>query len=107
MTYSIRFLPRVEDDAVAGYVRYESKVPGLGEKFLRLFYARASEISENPLLYRKVHGEFRRRLLRQFPYAIYFRIEGDEVVVFGLFRCARNPATITGELESRDVPEAP
>jgi hypothetical protein len=107
MTYSIRFLPSVEDDAVAGYLRYESKVPGLGEEFLRLLYARAGEIPEDPLLYRKVHGEFRRRLLRRFPYAIYFRIEGNEVVVFGVFHCARNPATTTGELESRDLPETP
>lgn len=101
MNYTLHFLPVVEEDVINGYTWYEEKAKGLGEEFLRLFYANASEISGNPMIYRKVHGEFRRRLLRRFPYAIYFRIIGNEVLVFGLFHCARNPAAIWDELESR------
>ncbi len=104
MTYTLRFLPEVEEDAIAGYAWYEDKAPGLGEEFLRMFYARAGEIPQNPLLYAKAHGEFRRRLLRRFPYAIYFRIEGDEIVVFGLFHCARDPRTIRRKLRAREEP---
>ena len=50
---------------------------GLGEEYLKMFYACVSEreISKNPLLYPKVYSEFRRRLLRRFPYAIYFIIK--------------------------------
>lgn len=51
--------------------------------------------------------EFRRRLLRRFPYAIYFGIENDTIVVFGLFHCARNPRTIRAQLQDRDAPENP
>jgi hypothetical protein len=107
MRYSIRFLPEVADDAVAAYAWYESRVPGLGDEFLRLFYASADEIPESPRLYQEVHAGFRRRLLRKFPYAVYFRIAQDQVVVFGLFHCARDPAAITEELENRDLPETP
>ena len=35
MTYTLRFLPQVEDDAVAAYEWYEGKLPGLGEDFLQ------------------------------------------------------------------------
>lgn len=74
MTYTLLILPEVEEDAINGYSWYEEKLKGLGEEFLRIFYANASEITGNPEMYRKVYGEFRRRLLRRFPYAIYFNI---------------------------------
>ncbi|MFQ6115146.1 MAG: type II toxin-antitoxin system RelE/ParE family toxin [bacterium] len=72
MTYTLHFLPEVEEDVIAGYAWYEEKAPGLSEEFLRMFYACAGEISQNPLLYPKVYGEYRRSLLRGFPYAIYY-----------------------------------
>ena len=102
MTFSLRFLPEVEEDVMAGYVWYEKKSHGLGEDFIRIFYACAIEISRNPLIYPKVYEEFRRRLLRRFPYAVYFTIENGEITVFGLFHCARDPRTVKAELENRD-----
>lgn len=101
MTYSLRFLPEVEEDVVAGYTWYEGKSQGLGEDFLRMFYAHAGEICRMPLLYPKVHNKFRRRILRRFPYAIYFMIENNHVIVFGLFHCARDPHTIKDKLQDR------
>jgi len=107
MTYNLLFLPEVEEDVIAGYVWYEGKSPGLGEEFLRIFYAFAGELPRNPLLYPKVYNEFRRRLLRRFPYAIYFMVENDQIVVFGLFHCARDPRTIQAKLRDRQEPESP
>jgi hypothetical protein len=105
MTHTLRFLPEVEEDAFAGYAWYEGKSAGLGDEFLRVFYACAGQIPRNPLLYPKVHGEFRRRLLRRFPYAMYFTVEGDEAIVFALFHCARAPRTVRGELRKRSKSE--
>jgi len=102
MTYTLQFIPEIEEDAINSYLWYESKSRGLGEDFLRMFYACANEISWNPLLYSKVHQNFRRRLLRRFPYAIYFTIENDQIIVFGLFHCARDPQAINATLQSRD-----
>jgi len=104
VTYTLHFLPDVEEDVIDGYFWYEEKAKGLGEEFLRLFYANSSEITSNPLIYRKMYGDFRRRLMRRFPYAIYFRTSGTEIVVFGLFHCARNPAAIREELQGRIKP---
>ena len=101
MSYALRFLPQVEADARQGRTWYEAKAPGLGEEFLRVFYACSEELGRNPQVYPKVHREFRRRLLRRFPYAIYFRIKGDQVVVFGLFHCARDPRRLRRELRAR------
>jgi plasmid stabilization system protein ParE len=101
MTYTLRFLPEVEDDAINGYSWYETKAPGLGEEFLRMFYACSSDILRNPLLYPKVHDEFRRCLIRRFPYALYFTINNEQVIVTGLFHGARDPRTIESMLQNR------
>jgi len=103
MSYDLRFLPEVEEDLFSGYAWYEDKARGLGEEFLRIFYASANNLSRNALLYKKVYGDFRRVLLRRFPYAIYFRLDKNEVTVFGLFHCARDPRTIKVELSDRNI----
>jgi len=101
MMYLLRFLPEVETDVHNGRLWYEEKSLGLGEEFLRVFYTCSEELARNPLAHQKVHGEFRRYLLRRFPYAIYFRIEEDRVIVFGLFHCARDPRRLRRELGKR------
>ncbi len=101
MTYTLRFLPEVEDDAINGYFWYETKSPGLGDEFLRMFYACTGDIPRNTLLYKKVYAEFRRCLLRRFPFAIYFIINIDQVIVTGLFHCARDPRVIESKLRDR------
>ena len=50
MSYSLSFRPEVENDDISGYAWYEEKATGLGEEFLRVFYACAREIQRNPLL---------------------------------------------------------
>mgnify|MGYP001593014883 CR=1 FL=1 len=101
MRYSLSFLPEVEEDAVFAYVWYEEKSKGLGEEFLRAFYATAAEIVRTPNLYPRIHKNFHRKLLKRFPYAVYFLIESETVIVYGLFHCARNPYLIQEKINSR------
>ncbi len=107
MTYTLRFLREVEEDVIGGYEWYEAKSQGLGEDFLRMFWACVGEIPKNPLIFPKMYRGFRRRLLRRFPYAIYFMMEDDQIIVFGLFHCARNPRAIRMKLRDRKKPERP
>jgi len=102
MIYSISFLPEVEEDIVSGYRWYEEKATGLGEEFLRLFYAAAGEITRNPLIYQIVYKDFRRSLLRRFPYVIYYGVDKQKIIVYSLFHCARNPTTIEKNLSLRE-----
>lgn len=102
MTYELRFLPEIEEDVFGGYLWYEAKSSGLGEDFLRVFYAGVGEILRNQLLYPKIYRKFHRRLLRRFPYAIYYLIEDNHIIVFGLFHCARDPHSIRLTLQDRE-----
>lgn len=101
MKFTLHFIPEIEEDLIAGYSWYEAKSKGLGEEFLRMFYACAGELPRDPLLYPKIHNEFRRRLLRRFPYAIYFTMKHEQIIILGLFHCARDPRTIKLKLRYR------
>jgi hypothetical protein len=100
MTYTLRFLPEVEDDAISGYSWYESKSPGLGEEFLRMFYACVGDIPRNP------HVPQSSSRIQTLPapalsYAIYFIINDNQIIVTGLFHGARDPRTIESMLRNR------
>jgi hypothetical protein len=101
VSYTLRFLPEVEEDAMVAYGWYEDKAVGLGSEFLRGFYAHAATLQRAPLVFSKVHQDFRRGLLRRFPYACYYRVDGEFVTVYGIFHCARNPVSVNESLDTR------
>ena len=99
MTYVLRFGAEVEIDAINAFNWYEEKSKGLGDEFLRVFYASAIQIIRNPLIHKKVFNTFRRKLIRRFPYAIYYLIEGKSIVIYGLFHTARDPQALEDILD--------
>jgi hypothetical protein len=101
MSYTVRFLPELEEDVLAAHDWYEGKAVGLGAEFLRVFYARDALLQRTPLTFPKVHQNFHRGLLRRFPYACYFLIEGNFIIVYGVFHCARNPAFVKNFIAAR------
>jgi hypothetical protein len=101
VSYTLRFLPEVAADLIPAQAWYEDKATGLGAEFLRCFYAHAAVLQRTALTFPKVHQDFRRGLLRRFPYACYYRVEGDLVIVYGIFHCARDPSTVNQSLGDR------
>jgi plasmid stabilization system protein ParE len=43
-----------------------------------------ARIAETPFAFPRVHGDTRRAVLRRFPYAIYFRILDDDIVILAV-----------------------
>ena len=41
-------------------------------------------IADNPRQFRCVHKETRRAILSRFPYVVYFRLDGDEIIVLAV-----------------------
>ena len=102
MTYELSLLPEVEEDTFVGYRWYEKRSSGLGDQFLEELYTDIGGIPSNPLLYEVVRRRIRCRLLRRFPYAIYFSLEEEQILVLGVFHCARDPQGIDYELRLCD-----
>ncbi len=90
----IRILDSAEEDLIEGYLFYESQENGVGEYFLDSIY---SDI-ESLRLYAGIHsihfGKYNRLLSKRFPFAIYYRIEENEVKSYGVLDCRRDPAWI-------------
>jgi len=84
VTWRVVFRPQAEDDALEVRTWYESRREGLGREFGAAVDALVARIAANPLAFQRAHRETRRAVLSQFPYAIYFRVEGEEIVVLAL-----------------------
>ena len=70
---------------------YESQHEGLGREFLSKLEQAAQTILQNPNRWRRITGNYRRCLLKQFPYGIIYRVEGDTVFVAAVMHLHRKP----------------
>jgi plasmid stabilization system protein ParE len=61
---------------------YERKRPGLGDEFLDEIALAMREMETHPEMPRLFFENFRRILLRRFPYKIFYQVVGDRVIVF-------------------------
>ena len=91
MVVELIFAPEVEQDIGEAYDWYERRRPGLGEDFLSCVDACIQSLVRTPDLYAKVHQEYRRAIVRRFPYVVFFEHDGRAVTVFGVLHTSRNP----------------
>ena len=94
----IILLPEAEVDLREGYWWYENQDFGLGDEFLRCVEAAFSRISDNPLHYPVRFDDFRRILVRRFPFAIYFDFNEHSVFVHYVFHCSQHPRRLIDRL---------
>ena len=83
--------PEVEAEIQRVFDWYEDKVPGLGTDFLDELRAAYERLLAGPFKYSPLRGSIRRVLTRRFPYAVYFSIEGNRIVVLTVLHFARDP----------------
>ena len=84
--------PSVDLDVEAAFEWNENERPGLGAEFLDELRASYYRVADGPLKYQVLRGGIRRALLKRFPYAVYFAIEADIVVVVAVLHASRDPA---------------
>jgi plasmid stabilization system protein ParE len=96
--YRLEAEPAVEFDVAGAFEWYEAEEPGLGFAFLDQLRAAYGRILETPLAYQKLRSGIRRILTREFPYAVFFSIEGDIILVLAVLHTARDPAEWQGRI---------
>lgn len=84
--------PEVDLDVAATFDWYETEQAGLGREFLGELRAAYDRIAEGPLKHQELRSGIRRALVRRFPHAVYFAIEGDMIVVLAVLHVSRDPA---------------
>ena len=91
-TYRLEATPAVELEVEATFEWYEHEQPGLGFEFLNELRATYQRILGSPLGYQHLRAGIHRALPRRFPYAIYYSIEEEVVVILSVLHTARDPA---------------
>ena len=68
---------------------HERRRPGLGEEFLGCVEACLEAVHRTPETFLKVHEDYRRGLLRRFPYAIFYEESDHTVTIYGVMHTSQ------------------
>jgi plasmid stabilization system protein ParE len=98
MAARLVILPEAATDVDQAYDWYERRRVGLGEDFLTSLDACIQAICRNPEMHAKVHDEYRRGLVRRFPYAVFYEHLDGAVTVYCVFHTSRDPDKWRGRL---------
>lgn len=92
MAAELILAPEADRDIDEAYGWYERQREGLGEEFLSSVDACIQAICRSPLLHAVVHENYRRCLVRRFPYAVFYEHADERVTVYCVFHTSRDPA---------------
>ena len=96
----VRVLRSALEDLAAGRRFYDRQQEGVVAYFFDSLFSDIDSLTLYAGSHRIEFG-FHRQLARRFPYAIYYRVTGNEAVVFRVLDCRRDPAWIRRELEEK------
>lgn len=86
----LRLAARAEFDEAADW--YKDQDPQLRDRFVSAVGRTINGIEKSPEAFPLVSGmRIRRALVRDFPYAIFFRFDHRRIVVIAVFHTSRNP----------------
>jgi plasmid stabilization system protein ParE len=95
----IKLLSSASEDLYEGRLFYERQGEGLGEYFFDSLFSDIDSLALYGGIHPKVFG-YHRMLSKRFPYAVYYRIEEEAVVVvWRILDLRRNPSKIRQSLE--------
>ena len=87
------------EDLNDGYWFYESQEFGLGDYFSSNLKSVIEGLKISAGIHRVVYRDYHRLLSKVFPYAVYYTMQGNDVVVWAVIDCRRDPEWIREHLE--------
>lgn len=85
---------RAKRDIREASVWYRNISSDLGNDFLASVDDAISLARRHPLAFHLVHRTFRRVLLRRFPYALFYQLGDDRIIVVAVLHQARDPQVL-------------
>lgn len=83
-----------EADLLRGIEWFDRLSPGLGDQFESEFYRALERTKKDPHLFAANHTGYRPCRLKRFTAVLYFRIDGDVIVVVGLFTSGEDESVL-------------
>ncbi|MEZ4296855.1 MAG: type II toxin-antitoxin system RelE/ParE family toxin [Polyangiaceae bacterium] len=98
MRYQVRLRKAAETEIAEAAVFYEERRPGLGEGFVHQVERGLAELAERPEAWPQWHPKrpYRKLLLDRFPFALFYRVDGDTVTVIAVAHAKRRPGYFLG-----------
>lgn len=94
----INILDSTRNDLTNGYQFYEEQESGLGIYFLESLFSDIDSLKIHAGVHEIYFEKFFRLLSKRFPFAIYYRIENKEILVYAVLDCRMNPTWIRSHL---------
>lgn len=98
---SVHVLDEAELDLLAGESFYNDREMGLGDYFVDCLISDLSSLQHFAGIHASHFGCYR-LISKRFPYAIYYELEEERVVVFAILDMRRNPNTIRKLVSERN-----
>jgi toxin ParE1/3/4 len=99
MTWLLLVRPEAERDLAQARDWYDRKNPGLGDEFLDEIARAMRELELNPQLPRLYFLNFRRVLLRRFPFKLFYQVIGDRVIIFRVVHAKQDHTALSPNLD--------
>jgi plasmid stabilization system protein ParE len=93
MKYETRLREEAENDLADASSWYQQQQSGLGHEFLDEVLSVLHAIQDRPHSYPIIYREFHRAIIHRFPFCIFYKFQGDQIVVFAVLHASRNPQT--------------
>jgi len=87
----LTYTDRAKDDIEIAFRWYEMQRHGLGFEFLDCIEASLSSIIRYPEMYENIYSDFRRCVIRRFPFSIFYSVESKLIVIHSVFDNRQNP----------------
>ena len=87
--YKLKILPRAFKDLKETKQRYNEEKEFLGEEFKSEIIKEFNFLEKNPFIYQIRFLEFRKSLLKRFPYCIYYIVE-ESIQIIIVFAVLHN-----------------
>jgi hypothetical protein len=96
----LRILDAASDDLVEGFNFYDRREQGIGDYFLTCLYSDIESLRVFGGIHRTVYKNLHRSLSKRFPFAIYYTVQDETVIVRAILDCRRNPSWIRSRLKN-------
>jgi plasmid stabilization system protein ParE len=96
----IRILDEAISDLSLGAQFYENQGVNLGTYFLDTLFSDIESLHLYAGVHIQLYGYFR-LLSKRFPYAVYYQIDDDVILIIAVLDCRRNPGDRLDVLNSR------
>jgi plasmid stabilization system protein ParE len=83
--------PLAEEDLEEAKVWYEEQRDGLGDVLVDCVHQALEQVQQFPGASPIVFLDLRRKLVRRFPYGIYYRVDDDQITVVAVYHGKRDP----------------